>query len=78
MYLWFMLGHGAATGEMHVFICVCDETSRYYEEIFFESLSTGLVLPGMLGEILSFIPLHHTMCMVVEISGLFILWLKAQ
>ena len=29
-----MLGHGAATGETHVYICVCDETWKYYEEIF--------------------------------------------
>ena len=49
MYLWFMLGHGAATGEMHVYICVCYETWIYYEEIYFESISSGLVLPGMLG-----------------------------
>ena len=33
MYIiWFMLGHGAANGEMHVYICVCDETWKYYEE----------------------------------------------
>ena len=34
MYIWFMLGYGAATGEMHIYICVCDETYDYYEEIF--------------------------------------------
>ena len=36
MYIWFMLGHGAATaaGEMHVYICVCDETWKYLGEIF--------------------------------------------
>ena len=34
MYIWFMLGHGAATREMHVYICVGEETWECYEEIF--------------------------------------------
>ena len=32
MYIWFMLGHGVVTGEMSVYICICDETWKYYEE----------------------------------------------
>ena len=36
MYIWFMLGYGAATGDVHVYICVCDETWKYYDEIFRE------------------------------------------
>ena len=48
MYIWFMLGHGAATGEMHVYICVCDEPWKNFDERFFR-ISSGLALPGMLG-----------------------------
>ena len=29
-----MLGYEAATGDIHVYICVCDETWKYFEEIF--------------------------------------------
>ena len=47
-----MLGHGAVTGEMHVYICVCDETCKYLGEIFFESFPSGLVLSGMLEQYL--------------------------
>ena len=77
MYIWFMLSHGAVTGEMHVYICVCDETRKYYEEIFFESISSGLVPPGMLGAMVILYCCVYTTCMVVEISGSFILWMKA-
>ena len=34
MYIWFMLGFEADTREMHVYICVCYETWKSYEEIF--------------------------------------------
>ena len=43
---------------MHVYICVCDEIWNYYEENFFESISAGLVFPGMLVVNCSFILLH--------------------
>ena len=45
MYIWFMLGHGAATGEMHVYICVCDETWKYYEEMLLRVTLQGLYFP---------------------------------
>ena len=71
-----MLGHGAATGAMHVYICVCDEIWKYYE-ISFENIPSGLVLPGMLRVMFLSYCCVYSMCIVVKVSGFFILLLQA-
>ena len=67
-----MLGHGAVTGEMHVYICVCDETCKYSREIFLGAFPQDSYFPVCWSNI-SFILLR--MCHVYGCgnSGLFIL-----
>ena len=45
---------------------------------FFESISSGLVLPGVLGAMFSFIPCVRVLHVLGQMSGLFILWLQAR
>ena len=44
---------------------------------FFESIPLGQVLAGMLGAIFLLYCYVYAMCMVMEISRLFMLWLQA-
>ena len=72
MYIWFILGHRAATGGMHVYICVWDVIWKYHEKIVSRSFRTSTSRPGMLGA------MYLLYCMIAEHSGLFLLWLQAQ
>ena len=64
MYIWFMLGHGAATADT---IC-----------IYLRASPQDLVLLGMLGAIFSFMLLRIRHVYGCGNSGLFTLLLQAQ